>query len=72
MGARMPLRILRATGDQYTAEASNVGGEVDWTIGPMSGYELVAALSARGIHSTEISDAVDRASIEWDAIVRRA
>jgi hypothetical protein len=67
-----PLGTFLAVGDLYTAEASNVVGGIDWTIGPMPGDVLVAALAARGLHSTDISDAVDAAGIDLEVMVRRA
>jgi len=36
-----------------------------WSSGPMDWRDLLAALSAKGQHSTDITDAFDAAGVRW-------
>lgn len=64
------LRISGTAVGLYAAKTLNGAGDIDWAIGPLPGRELIEALSARGIHSTDIRDAVDAENIDWDEIRR--
>lgn len=61
------IKISREDGGRFSAKiVPTPWSEGDyWSSGPMDWRDLVAALSARGQHSTDITDAFDAAGVEW-------
>jgi hypothetical protein len=61
------IEIIRETGSTFRAKIiSTPWSEQDyWMSEPMPWRELVQTLSARGHHSTDISDAFDAAGVRW-------
>jgi hypothetical protein len=67
VGVTTRIEIARENGGTFSAKIiPTPWSESDyWASGPMAWAELVQALSARGQHSTDITDAFDAAGVEW-------
>ena len=61
------IKVRRESGDAFSAEVIPLPGSAEgyWSSGPLPFQELVQALSERGAHSTDITDAFDAAGIPW-------
>jgi hypothetical protein len=61
------IKITREADGNFSAKiVPTPWSEADyWSSEPMHWLELVAALMARGEHSTDVTDAFDAAGVEW-------
>jgi hypothetical protein len=65
--AANPIEITRDSNGTFSGKTIPApGSDSDaWSSGPMGWRDLVAELSARGQHSTDITDAFDAAGVAW-------
>jgi hypothetical protein len=61
------IEVTREAGDSFSAKLIPTPWSEShyWASGPMPWRDLVQALSQRGQHSTDITDAFDAAGIPW-------
>ena len=67
MSITTQIKITREDDGRFSAKiVPTPWSETDyWSSGPMGWRDLFAALSARGQHSTDITDAFDAAGVQW-------